>query len=90
MSIEVHLPPFFQQLAGGVKTVEVSGTTVAECLNSIVEQYPQLKARLFNKQGKLMKNLNIFLNGESAFPGELAAPVKDGDTIHIASLVFGG
>lgn len=90
MSIEAHLPPFFQQLAGGVKIVDVSGNTVAECLESIAGQYPQLKARLFNQQGKLMKGLNIFVNGESVFPGELATLVNDGDTIHIASLVFGG
>ena len=90
MSIKVHLPPFFQQLAGGVKTVEVGGSTVAECLESLAGQYPQLKERLFDRQGKLVKGLNIFVNGESAFPGELVRPVKDGDTIHIASLVFGG
>ncbi len=90
MSIEVHLPPFFQQLAGGVKTVNVSGKTVGECFEGIAKQYPQLKARLYNRQGKLMKGLNIFINGESAFPKELGKPVNDGDTIHIASLVFGG
>jgi molybdopterin converting factor small subunit len=90
MSIEVHLPPFFQQLAGGVRTVNISGSTAAECLEGIAAEYPRLKERIFDKRGKLMSGLNVFVNGENVLPGELARPVKDGDTIHLASLVFGG
>lgn len=90
MSIKVHLPPFFQQLAGGVKVIDTDGNTVGECLKSVGEQYPQLKARLFNEQGKLMKGISIFINRENTLPSELNKPVKDGDTVHIASLIFGG
>jgi molybdopterin converting factor small subunit len=90
MSVEINIPPLLQHLAGGVRTAEVEGGTVAECLEALATKYPQLKARLFGPGGKLPHGLNIFLNGESAFPGELSRPVKDGDRLHIAYVMVGG
>jgi molybdopterin converting factor small subunit len=90
MSVEINIPPFLQYLAGGVKQAEVEGKTVAECLEALVAQYPELKPRLFGRSGKLPSGLNIFINGESAFPGELSRPVKDRDRIHIAYVMVGG
>jgi len=90
MGIEINIPPFMQHIAGGVKTAEVEGKTVAECLAALAGQYPELKPRLFSPRGGLPRGLNLFINGESAFPGELSRPVKDGDRIHIAYVTVGG
>ncbi|OGO43650.1 MAG: hypothetical protein A2137_04775 [Chloroflexi bacterium RBG_16_58_8] len=90
MSIEINIPPFLQHLAGGVRTVDVTGKTVAECLAALVAQYPSLKARIFGRDGELPRGLNLFVNGESAFPGELTRKVKDGDKIHITYVMVGG
>ncbi len=90
MSIEVNFPPSLQHLAGGQKKVEVSGGTIGECLNAIVARYPQLKTKFFGSNGELFRGLNIFLNGESAYPGELEKPVRDGDKIYIAYVMLGG
>jgi molybdopterin converting factor small subunit len=90
MSIEINIPPFLQHLADGMRRIEVSGKTVGECLEALVERYPQVKPRLYNKDGKLPKGLNIFVNGESAFPEELAKPVKDGDKVYITYVMVGG
>ena len=89
MSVEVCIPTFLQHLAGDVKSVDVSGSTVGECLAALIKKYPQLKARLY-KQGKLLKSLDVFVNGESAHPGALARPVNDGDKIQIVYVVIGG
>ncbi|MBI2979332.1 MAG: MoaD/ThiS family protein [Chloroflexi bacterium] len=32
----------------------------------------------------------IYVNEESAFPEELARPVKDGDELHIVTMIAGG
>ncbi|OGO01744.1 MAG: hypothetical protein A2Y90_05045 [Chloroflexi bacterium RBG_13_52_12] len=90
MTTEISIPPVLQALAGDVKQIEISGSTVGECLNALVKMYPQMKPRLFNKQGKLANGINIFLNGENAYPEPLAKPVRDGDKIHIAFIVLGG
>jgi molybdopterin converting factor small subunit len=90
MSIEVTIPPFMQYMAGGVKRAEVDGKTVAECLEALARQHPRLRPRLLGPDGELPRGLNLFINGESAFPGELSRPVNDGDRIHIAYVMVGG
>ena len=90
MSITINVPQFLQHLAGGVKVADVNGGTVGECLNDLVEQFPQLKARLFSKNGKLRKNIDVYINGESAYPEELARPVNNGDELHIINAIVGG
>ncbi len=90
MSIGVNLPPFLQQLAEDVKRVDVRGGTVGECLEELVGRYPRLKPRIFAGDGRLAKGLSVYINGENAYPGELARPVRDGDNLHLAHLIFGG
>jgi len=90
MSVEVNIPPFLQSLADDVKQIDVSGSTVGECLNELVKRYPQLKARLFTRGGKIHKGFIIFVNSESAYPDVLSRLVEDGDVIHIAHPIFGG
>ncbi len=90
MSIEVNLPPLLQTLADGMKQIDVSGNTVGECLEAMVKRYPGLKERLFTTGGKISRGLNIYINGEGVYPDVLARPVKDGDKIHLAYLIFGG
>jgi molybdopterin converting factor small subunit len=90
MGIQVSIPPLLQHLAGGVRTAEVDGKTVGECLEALARQYPPLRPRLFGPGGKLPHGLNIFINGQSAHPGELSRPVKDGDRLHIAYIMVGG
>jgi len=70
--------------------VEVSGSTVGECLNHLVKQFPGMKDQLFTKTGILFENIIISINGESAYPEQLAKPVKDGDELNIVFMISGG
>ena len=91
MSIKVYLHWHeWQELASGQTTVVVSGSTTGQCLNRLVEQFPDLKQEIFNKDGELLGYLTIFVNREPAFPNELTKPVKDEDEIHIVPLIAGG
>ncbi|MFC2069706.1 MoaD/ThiS family protein [Chloroflexota bacterium] len=91
MSIRVDI--FYarlKQLIDNPDLVEVDGSTVGECLNDLVRQYPGTERWLFNKQGQLLRNLYVYINAESNYKAELAAPVKEGDKLIIASLIAGG
>ena len=70
--------------------VEVSGSTVGECINHLVKQFPSIKKQLFTETGSLFENIIISVNGESAFPEQLAKPVKDGDELNIVFIIGGG
>ena len=90
MSVTVNIPQFLQHIADNVTVINSSGSTVGECLNDLIKQFPQLEALLFNKNGELLNYLEIFINGETAYPDELTKPVVDGDTIQIVNVIVGG
>lgn len=90
MSIEINIPPALQTLVGGIRRIDVDGSTVGECLDALSKKYPALKPRLLNRQGKPPGGMSIYVNGQAAYPEPLARPVRDGDKIHLAYIVLGG
>jgi molybdopterin synthase sulfur carrier subunit len=90
MSVTINIPQFLQHLTGDVVVASVNGRTVGECLGDLVQQFPQLKARLFTEDGQLLKYLDVYINGESAYPEELAKTVNDGGELHIIKAIVGG
>ena len=90
MSVKINIPSLFSNLTNGQAVVEVNGSTVGQCLGQLVAQFPQLRKMLFEKDGTLNRIIDIYVNGESAYPEELATPVKAGDELHIVVIISGG
>ena len=90
MSIKINIPLYMQSFINNMEVVEVSGSTVGECLNHLVKQFPGIKKRLFSKKSNLFENIIISVNGESAYPEQRAKPVKEGDELSIVLIVGGG
>ncbi len=90
MSIKINIPSYMQSFTNNMEVVEVNGSTVGECLNHLVKQFPGIKKQLFSKNGKLFEYIIISVNGESAYPEQLAKPVKDGDELNIVVIIGGG
>jgi molybdopterin converting factor small subunit len=90
MAVKVHLHATHRQLTNGQEMVAVEGNTIGECLNHLVKQYPQMEKALFAKKDKLLNIVEVYLNHASAYPNELLKPVKDGDEIHLITMLAGG
>ena len=90
MSVTINLHPSLYQLTNGQAIVKVEGNTVGQCLDDLIRQFPQIKPWLFDKKGKLLNYIDIYVNQESSYPEELAKPVKDGDELHITMMIAGG
>ena len=90
MGIKINIPSYMQSFTNNMRVVEVNGSTVGECLNHLVKQFPVMKKQLFGKKGNLFENIIISVNGESAYPKQLAKPVKDGDELNIVVIIGGG
>jgi molybdopterin converting factor small subunit len=90
MSVKVNIHPFLSQHADDQDVVEVSGGTVGQCLEHLVGRFPDLSQWLFEKDGRLNRLVEIYVNAESSYPEELAKPVKDGDQLHILIIISGG
>ena len=90
MGIAIKIHPILSQYTGDRDKAEVSGSTVGECLDELVEQFPAIEKELFNKNGGLLHYISIWVNGEDAYPAELAKQVKDGDELYLLPLFAGG
>ena len=90
MSVKINIHPFLSQHTDGQDVVEVNGSTVGQCLEQLVGRFPELRQWLFEKNGKLNRLVEIYVNTESSYPEELAKPVKDGDELHIVIIISGG
>ena len=90
MSIEINIPSYLQPFTDSMEVVEVNGSTVGECLNHLVKQFPGIEKLLFTKNGKLLSYVSIYVNEEDAYPEELAKPIKDGDKLYILYIIGGG
>ena len=90
MAVKVHVHATHRQFTDGLEVVDVKGNTVGECLNQLVREFPEVEKALFAKKDKLHNIVEVYLNHTSAYPNELAKPVKDGDEIHLVVMLAGG
>ena len=90
MSINISIHRTHRQFTDGLDTVEVQGNNVGDCLEDLIRQFPDMRNALFDKKGKLLNAVEIYINQKSAYPDEMVKPVKDGDDIHITLMLAGG
>ena len=89
--VTVKLPLLLSQLLGGSRTISVSGGTIGQAIDDLVEQRPTLGIHLFDESGQLRGNVLCFCNELcSRGRGGLDLPVEPGDTITILNSVAGG
>jgi len=90
VSVQINLHKTHRRYTNGQETINVEGETVGQCLEDLVVKYPPLRKEVFVKAGKLNPLMEIYLNGESAYPNELAREVKEGDRINLIYMLAGG
>lgn len=90
MSIKIEIPSYLQPFTNSLELVQVNGSTVGECLNHLVEQFPMMEKTLFAKNGELHGYVAVYVNTEDTYPEELARPVRDGDELQIVHIIGGG
>ena len=90
MAVSVSIPTILRTHTDGAKTVEASGSTLAEVIEDLDAKHNGIKARLVTN-GSLHRFVNVYVNDEDVrFAGGLDAAVKDGDTVTILPAVAGG
>ena len=87
----VRIPPVLRAQAGNQKKVEVTGATVGETLDSLIEQFPGLKEQIFTDDGALNRFVNVYVNGRDVrYEQELATPVGESDEVILLPAMAGG
>ena len=68
--------------------VHAKGTTIEEVLNDMDRQFPGLRFRIINEQGKIREHIKIFRNTEQEF--DLQIKLAPEDVLHIIAALSGG
>lgn len=91
MSVKVRIPSPLRSLTGGQGMVELDAANLVECLDNLDAQFPGIKARLCDEEGKIQQFVNVYINGEDIrFLQEMASTLKSGDEVSIVPAMAGG
>ena len=91
MSIRVRIPTPLRRFTGGSEEVVVSAATIGAVVTDLERQFPGIRDRICDEEGKVRRFVNFYLNGDDIrFLSELETPVKDGDEISIVPAIAGG
>jgi len=91
MTVTVRIPYTKRPLTGGVSTVQVEGSTLAEVLASLNAAHPGFSDRLLDSDGNLHKFVNVFVADDDVrYMQGLATSVASGQTVSIIPAVAGG
>lgn len=91
MTVTVRIPTTLRPLSGGVSTVQVEGSNLAEVLAGLNAAHPGFSDRLLDSDGNLHKFVNVFVADDDVrYLQGLATAVSSGQTVSIIPAVAGG
>ena len=90
MGVKISIPSGWQRFTHEQEVAEVNGSTVGECLEHLSRQFPGIESEFLDDKGNVFQYVDVYVNGKSAYPEELAKAVKDGDELYILQEVAGG
>ena len=91
MSITVRIPAPLQKLTQNQEKVEANGTNVKELIENLDTEFPGIRERICDENGKVRKFINIYVNEEDVrFLQQEKTPVKAGDEVSIIPAIAGG
>lgn len=86
----IRIPPVLREETGGNRTVEVRGATVAEALDELFAQHPDLRQRV-TEDGELSPFINVYVNDRDVrYRDGLATEIGPDDTVILLPAMAGG
>lgn len=83
----VRLRAPLSELAGGKRELELDGSTVAEVLQALEREHPDLKGWILDERGQIREHVNVFVNKEY---GREDTSVGASDRLHVLPAISGG
>jgi molybdopterin synthase sulfur carrier subunit len=83
----VRLRAPLSELAGGRRELELDGETVAEVLQALEREHPDVKGWILDEHGAIREHINVFVNKEY---GREDTSVNPSDRLHVIPAISGG
>jgi len=89
--ITIRIPGALRRYTDNQASIQSSGETVSQALNSACIQFPDLKGQLFDASEQVRRFVNIYANEEDIrYLSGLDTPVSAGDVITLIPAIAGG
>ncbi len=87
----IKIPTPLRKFTNGKSTVECDGKNISELITKMEREYPGIRDRLVDDEGKIRKFVNIYTNGQDIrFLENMNTKVGRNDEISIVPAVSGG
>ena len=86
--MDVRIPTPLRSYTAQAATVEAQGTTVAEVLADLDRQFPGLRFRVVDEQGRLRRHMKVFVNEDVV--RDLSTPLGPADEVTLMQALSGG
>jgi sulfur-carrier protein len=88
---KIHIPTPLRQYVDKQSTIDVKAKTVAEALDALVAEHPDLRRHLYTEDGKLRAFVNLYVNDEDIrYLQKEATALSEGDSLSIVPSIAGG
>jgi sulfur-carrier protein len=90
-AVSVRVPTILRTYTGGAAEVSVTGATLREVIESLESNYPGIRTRLLDDDGRLRRFVNVYVEDEDVrFADGLATPTPAGTSVSVIPAVAGG
>lgn len=91
MAVTVLIPTTLRSFTNRRSEIELGGSSVAEVIQALADEYPETKKAIFDEEGKPRPFINVFV-GERNIKNLQGydTPVQDGDVIMLIPAIAGG
>ena len=86
--MKVMLPTPLVEYTGGAREVAAAGESLDAMLRDLDRQYPGIRFRMIDEQGKIRAHIKLFVNAE--LQRSAAAPLAADDDVLIVAALSGG
>jgi molybdopterin converting factor small subunit len=87
----VFIPAVLRPAVGGVKSLELDGSTVGGLVSALLERHPGLRGQLLTPEGELNRFVNVYVNGQDVrYLDGLSTPVGERDEVRLLPAMAGG
>jgi molybdopterin converting factor small subunit len=83
----VRLRAPLSELAGGRRELELAGSTVAEVLQALEREHPDVRGWILDERGHIREHINVFVNRDY---GREDTAVGAEDRLHVLPAISGG
>ena len=86
--MRVRIPTPLRSYTAQAANVEAEGATVAEVLADLDRQFPGIRFRVVDEQGRLRQHMKVFVNEDVV--RDLATPLDPADEVTLMQALSGG